>query len=407
MKILYLKTVPFDTKSAGGSITHTIGMANGIFDAGADIKVIGEEHIDLIHAKQEKIVLEPFVRIPYFGPYLYAKRMKKKIESWASQNSELFDVVYGRYSMFNDSLIYLKKVKKCKLVLEFNSFQVDSYNDMFIDTARQTHNKVIVFTLQLLAPFIRAIIAKYENCLLENADHIVVVSEVLKEEIIRRKQIPSEKILVLPNGVDPEQFRFDVSSGNIVRNKYKIPHGHVVIGFAGTFGNWHGIPELTKAFKSIAQSEYGVSFFIIGKGALQPQMQRELSPYHQVHFTGLVSYSDMPSYFSACDILVISNSWNPKDGGCFFGSPTKLFEYMSMGRAIVASDLGQIKEILNDGETALIYRAGDDFSLKESIVKLIHDPELRRKIGDNARISAVKKHTWVENGRRVIKMCRM
>ena len=404
MKLLYLKTVPFDEKSGGGSITHTIGMINGLLDAGVDIKVLGETQIDLIRAPQEQIDLPPFVNIPYLGNYLYAKRMKKGVKSWLANQQEAFDVVYGRYTMFNDSLITLKKAKNCKLIVEFNSFQSDSFRDIFIATAKKTHNKIIVGFLQLLAPFVKLVINHYENRILSHADYLITVSQILKEDLIKRKHIAAEKILVLPNGVDPNQFCYQAAAGVTIRDRYYIPTANTVIGFAGTFGNWHGIPELTEAFHNIATSNPNVSFLVMGKGALLPQMQRQLADFPQVHFTGLIPYAEMPDYFSACNILVISNSWNPQNGGRFFGSPTKLFEYMSMGRAIVASDLEQIQDVLQNEETALLYRTGDANSLTAALQRLINDSDLQLRLGRNARECAIQVHTWEENGRQVLRL---
>ena len=131
---------------------------------------------------------------------------------------------------------------------------------------------------------------------------------------------------------------------------------------------------------------------------------QKLKSCEQVHFTGIVPYAKMPSFLSACDILVISNSWSPEKGGRFFGSPTKLFEYMSVGRAIVASDLEQIKETLEDGKTAILFQTGDVDSMCKAINRLIANVGLRQAIGGNARQCAENFHTWKANGEKVIQL---
>jgi glycosyltransferase involved in cell wall biosynthesis len=90
------------------------------------------------------------------------------------------------------------------------------------------------------------------------------------------------------------------------------------------------------------------------------------------------------------------------DGSEFFGSPTKVFEYMAAGKAIVASRLGQIGEVLEDRETALLVEPGNVEELAAAIVKLVGLQELRKSLGARAREVAEKEHTWMHNAQRVL-----
>ena len=103
----------------------------------------------------------------------------------------------------------------------------------------------------------------------------------------------------------------------------------------------------------------------------------------------------------ACDFL-LSPHVPLEDGSDFFGSPTKLFEYMAMGKAIVASRLGQIGEVLSDEETALLVEPGNVPQLAEAIVRMANSAELRQRLGAAARMAAIERHTWKRNAQRVI-----
>ena len=92
---------------------------------------------------------------------------------------------------------------------------------------------------------------------------------------------------------------------------------------------------------------------------------------------------------------------NP-DGTPFFGSPTKLFEYMAMGKGIVASDLDQVGEILEHGRAAQMTVPGSVDSLVEGLRVLIEDPARRDALGAEARRLAVERHSWREHTRRII-----
>jgi glycosyltransferase involved in cell wall biosynthesis len=90
------------------------------------------------------------------------------------------------------------------------------------------------------------------------------------------------------------------------------------------------------------------------------------------------------------------------DGRPFFGSPTKLFEYMAMGKAIAASALDQISDVLECGGTALLVRPGDPRELAKAIQRLAANAQLRIELGRNARETALARHTWRQNARRVL-----
>ena len=89
-----------------------------------------------------------------------------------------------------------------------------------------------------------------------------------------------------------------------------------------------------------------------------------------------------------------------------FGSPTKLFEYMAMGKAIVASRLGQIGEVLVDNETAVLVEPGSARELADAILRLSGSRDLRERLGAAARRAAIERHTWKQNAQRVIDVYR-
>jgi glycosyltransferase involved in cell wall biosynthesis len=119
----------------------------------------------------------------------------------------------------------------------------------------------------------------------------------------------------------------------------------------------------------------------------------------------MLPHAEMPKYLGACDILV-SPHGRQADGGEFFGSPTKLYEYMAMGKPIVASRVGQIGEVLVDGESALLVGPDDPDALSAAIVRLIDDAGLRENLGRAARQAAETRHTWRQNAERVVECLR-
>lgn len=240
---------------------------------------------------------------------------------------------------------------------------------------------------------------------LQAAGLVVVVSQALREELVTRG-VAADKILVNPNGVDPQRYS-PTEDGSAVRARYDLD-GRTVIGFIGTFGPWHGAEVLAEAFGRLLQEQPSyrklVRLVMIGDGIRMPQVRAAMTRHGAgecTALTGMVPQEDGPAHLAACDILVAPTVPNP-DGTPFFGSPTKVFEYMAMGKGIVASDLDQVGEVLSHGRTAWLTRPGDPVSLAEGIRALIDDPDLRRRLGEAARQEVLDKYTWKAHTQRII-----
>ena len=117
--------------------------------------------------------------------------------------------------------------------------------------------------------------------------------------------------------------------------------------------------------------------------------------------TGLVPQEEGPGYLAACDLLVAPHVPNA-DGTPFFGSPTKLYEYMAMGKGIVASALGQIAEVLEHDRTAWLVTPGSPESLAAGLKTLIDDPAHCARLGAAARDTAVSRHSWRRHTTRIV-----
>jgi glycosyltransferase involved in cell wall biosynthesis len=137
----------------------------------------------------------------------------------------------------------------------------------------------------------------------------------------------------------------------------------------------------------------------MGDGLLHAEMRSALAEYEksgEVIFTGPLLRHQVAEYLDACDVLVSPHVPMP-DGSRFFGSPTKLFEYMAMGKGIVASRLEQLAEVLEHDRTALLVTPGDVDELAEAILDLAVNPEKRGALGAAARRAAVERHSWSRN----------
>jgi glycosyltransferase involved in cell wall biosynthesis len=171
-----------------------------------------------------------------------------------------------------------------------------------------------------------------------------------------------------------------------------------------TFAHWHGAEVLAKAIRDIVSEHSDAHFIFIGSG-LYKETCEKITQKDKVSdsttFTGSLSHDEAIATLKACDILVSPHVPN-SDGTPFFGSPTKLFEYMAAGKLIVASDLDQVGEILQDKEAAVFTKPGSVSSLVAGINSAITNREKLQKLAKNARMAAETDYTWNANARRAI-----
>ena len=227
-----------------------------------------------------------------------------------------------------------------------------------------------------------------------NAAHrIICVSESAKPRLMEIWKVPSEKIVVLPNAVDVQRFKPDPELGAQTRASLHLTDCPLVI-FVGNFYQWHDVATLLKAFAVVRETHSESRLLLVGDGGEHEKMMRlsaELGLEGVVVFTGFVSHSEISRHVNAADIAVVPV---PKMETEMWLSPMKLFEYMASGKAVVASAMGQINDVIKDGVNGLLIPAGDETALANAINKLIEDAPFRAQLGKQAREDAVRDHSW-------------
>ena len=393
IKILYARTQFWFNLKSGGSVGHTLGVLNGLKQNNCKIKLISNERFLGID-NFNYTVIEPKIK-KTLGQLLYnfyaKKRFKKEITKFKP------DFIYHRYTGYTFFVTKIAKKLKIPLILEFNSF--DTWKLKY-----WVRNNP--FWKKFFSRNFKYHIVKYiENYNLKHADLIVVVSEPLRDDLVSLG-IPKKKILFIPNGVDPDKFNpedVDQEKCEKLKKDLGIDENKLIVGFVGTFGPWHGIPQLTQAVDRISKSKLfsNIHFLLIGDGDLKRESENQIGQYKEVTFIGEVSYSDVQHYLAVCDILV-SPHCPQVDGREFFGSPTKLFEYMAMGKPIIASRLGQIGDVLEHKKTAYLVEPGNVENLAEAMNTLIMEPGLCNVLGQNARAEVLSKYTWEKHVWKII-----
>ena len=361
-RVAYLRTDLWTGIRAGGSVGHTAGVASGLAAAGCAVSFIASGRPGAIGAGDEVRIVPPR-RLYNVGREVPALAHSLVFERRAGEilSRERPDLLYQRFDPADHAGVMLARRLGVPLVLEFNGSEVWIADHWGRPLRR------------------RSLFQAIEAVNLRHADLVSVVSEALRDEVLARGVEP-RRVAVLPNGVDPERYRPDLD-GSEVRARLGLA-GRCVAGFIGTFGVWHGAQVLARAAARVLQARPQARFLFVGDGVERRAAEEILAQAgvpDRARFTGIVPQEDGPAHLAAMDILVAPHVPNA-DGSRFFGSPTKLFEYMAMGRAIVASRLEQIGEVLEDGRTALLVPPGDEAALAAAILRLIDRPEERNRL---------------------------
>ena len=382
-RITYLRATPGAGTQPGGASSHINGFINAATKQGARVRLISNDPIaGLDEGRASVQIIEPLPvgstrsAFDLYNNLGFTRGAVREIER------DPPDFIYQRYSRFTWAGVEASLKTNRPLFLEYNGSEVW--------VGRQWDSAGMFPMLE-----------RVERLNLRAAARIFVVSEVERENLLKAG-VASEKIVVNPNGVDTETFRPGIG-GRDVRQSLHVEETEILVGFIGTFGPWHGVVELARAI-TMTPADAHLKFMLVGTGKLREEVERiveEGKAGTRVIFTGPVEHASVPRMLDACDILV-SPHVPLADGSPFFGSPTKLFEYMAMGKGIVASRLGQIGEVLLDEKTALLVEPGNVKELSEGILRLARDRSLRERLGREAREAACAHHTWAHNAARVL-----
>ncbi|MCP5151181.1 MAG: glycosyltransferase family 4 protein [Chromatiales bacterium] len=285
------------------------------------------------------------------------------------------DFVYERYSLWSAAAVRAGAALGVPTVLEVNAPLVEEQR-AYRRLADEAGARAI------------------EAEVLGGASLVVTVSDEVAA-YVRSRGAEASRVVVLPNGVDVERF-----AGIAARGLPADEGQPLTIGFVGSLKPWHGLEVLLGSFRRLIAEGVDARLLIVGDGPLRQYVEgfahgAELAD--RIEVTGWVAHGALPATLGRVDVAVAPY---PADGGFYF-SPLKVFEYLAAGRAIVASDLGQIPRVLRGGECGQLVAPGDEAALAAALHALADDPARRRRLGELARRRALD-FPWSRNARAVI-----
>ncbi len=295
------------------------------------------------------------------------------------------DFIYERASLYSTAGVALARELNVPLLVELNAPLAVEHSTYYGGTG------------------LGGLAAQAERWTLVQADAVLAVSSPLRDYVVSLGVEPG-RVQVVPNGVDATLFHPAPPEPSI-RARWGLGNGPV-LGFVGGLRRWHGVEALPPLLDRLLPRYPNLRLVIAGDGPLRGELEHELRQRgigRSVVFTGWVPHEEVPELIRQFDVALAPYS-QPEH--LWYASPLKLFEYMACGVSIVAARLGQITEVVRDGETGLLYPHGELDAMIAACDRLLADPALRQRLGQAAAKEVHGLYTWDQNAARVAELAR-
>lgn len=344
-----------------GTPLHAMGVVRQLKKAGIDIFVVQFKGRGGIHTIKDSFDGIPVYRIPFplWGLYLIKLLMREKP-----------DIIHCQHVSATITCFLPAKILKIPHIYEAHSFWV-------AEAEMLGHKKGIFFYRDKIG----------EDYVLRHGDKIIVMSETMRQEFIKRGA-PEEKLHLIYPSTDLEQFSaMNVKNVDIggVNNE------DLVVLYTGNFQPWQGVDILLDAIPYVVTEIPNAKFVIIGGKENEIDEKKEkIGGYRDnVIFLGRQLYELMPSFMTKADVLVIPRPESQVN----WTTPRKMGEYLAMGKAVVATDVGDHRRILVDNNCGIVTEPNAK-GFAEGLIEVLKDGELKRKLGNNARDVAYELFNW-------------
>jgi len=374
MKILYHHRIA----SKDGQFVHIEELTNALKQRGHEIIMVGPGIVDSdgfgsdggLVSRLKRYVPGALYEILELGYSLHAfLKLRRAVKKHKP------DCLYERYNLYLLSGVWLKRAFGLPMLLEVNAPLFDE------------RKKYSGIALPRLARW-------SEQTTWRNASAVLPVTEVLSKRI-EQSGVDRERILVIHNGINEQRFS-ETGSVDEMRKKLGLEN-RLVLGFTGFVREWHRLDRVVELLKD---NHDGVQrhLLLVGDGPARKQIEdaaKALGVENAVTITGVIDRENVSKYVACFDIALQPDVVE-------YASPLKLFEYLALGRAIVAPDTANIREILKHEYSSLLFDPEQKDGFLEAVERLLNDAGLRERIGQGAKQTiAEKEFTWDANARKV------
>ena len=232
-----------------------------------------------------------------------------------------------------------------------------------------------------------------ETWALRRVNAITTICEGLRGDILARGRIAPEKVTVVQNAVDIDAFSVGGTPDAALKERFGLD-GALVLGFIGSFYAYEGLAVLLQALPQLLAQDASIRVLLVGGGRQEAELKRlaaELGVGAQVVFAGRVPHAEVQRYYDLIDVLVYPRlSMRLTE----LVTPLKPLEAMAQGRLVIASDVGGHRELIRDGETGTLFKAGDPGALAAAVLDLVRHPERWAALKSTARSFVENERNW-------------
>lgn len=286
-------------------------------------------------------------------------------------------LIYERYSLFMFASVWWCRRHGIPIVLEIN------------DSCQVQRVRSLSFA---------KLASRIECWTFQNATGLVFISSRFKE-IAESSYTVIAPSVISPNAADLDKFVIDKESGEVLKQKMGL-EGKVILGYVGAFVHWHGIDWFIDEIVERLAEYPDLVLLLVGDGvSYEPIKDRVIKAgvASQVIMPGRVQHTEVSAYLSAMDFGILPDSNE-------YGSPMKLFEFMAMGKGMVAPDFVPIAEVVKDNETSWLFPANDRQACIEKVLALVSDKEAQQQVGRNARAYIERERQWKHNAEQLMSL---
>lgn len=350
-------------KKAGGLI-RMFELADNLTDLGRSVTLVLPKLGFPETQTRARVLAIPFLDVPFFRPVTFHILSTLCLLSVGLRK---FNVIYVR--QMNSFLPFLI----AKLYGVTSYFEIP--NDPYID-------------YETISKYKRWVVKWIDGICMRLSNHIVVLSEWSRHRIHELGGEPLSKILVFPSGTDTTLFHPVPKEDCCL--KLKLDSSRKYVGFIGSFLAYQGLDTLIKAAPLTITKIPDVRFILVGDGPMREEWERMVLAQglqDDFIFTGHVPYKNVPDYVGAMDVCVAPHHKDTNQA-----SPVKLFDYMASGRAIVASDIEVVREIVADSGSAILVPPNIPEEIADAIITLLQNNNLRNELSQKGRDYALKHY---------------
>jgi PEP-CTERM/exosortase A-associated glycosyltransferase len=315
-------------------------------------------------------------KVPFLNQWAIVLSLEKRLNELILQQKP--DMLHAHSPALNGwAALKCAKKHNIPLVYECRAF----WEDAAVDHGTASEGGLRYYLTKML-----------ETYVFKQANAITTICEGLRADIISRGIAP-EKITVIANAVDIEQFTYGVAADELLKLQLGL-QGKIVLGFIGSFYAYEGLSLLLEALPIILQKQPAIRLLLVGGGpqeALLKKKVQELGLEGDVIFTGRIDHQQVQRYYNQVDIFIYPRlSMRLTE----LVTPLKPLEAMAQGRLVVASDVGGHKELIEEGITGCLFKAGDKNALAITVLSLLDSPERWDALRKAGRSFVEQQRNW-------------